>query len=232
MKFNLFICLFVFSSLLPRITINQLPSIYAICQVELKNGEVKEGMITLGEPDDKMYNTHGFYFETQTVRGQFIPDELVQFDLEFDYLCFKGKACYVENKTYLLMANKLDNINDSILTKTTEQNYQIGKKMVLHKKPEIKWYIGSNLFYKNTMTDDLIEIDISEISTFKLLKKPSTEWIELINRIYDEYPEIDKRDKPITERGGVLWYHDVVNNPELKQELEKYFYVCFLNTDF
>ncbi len=220
MKSIILICVFLFQIDFQSVQTKNLPSIYAICQIELNDGQLIEGIINFGVSGYNRYYTHGFYFPKY--HPPYGEPEILLLDLDVDSISIKQiEAFYIENLTYSGTPDVIDIINDSILVQNKKERFELSEKIVLHQKPSFKWIVGSNLFYAKD--EKTIVVNVSDIKTFKLLKKPSEGWMNLISRLKEEYPQLNNEQKNALVEMRLLWYHELIKDEKLKTQLEKYF---------
>ncbi len=195
-----------------------LPTVQAVCQAEMKNGEIYEGMITFGTQGETRYFLHGFYY--QNYHPNSLGGRIIEFNFDRDsFSFFRNNTFYAEN-TMDLRPYPLENLNDSIVTNTSKEIYKLSKTIKLHQEMPKHMNIFSNLY--ETSNNETIEVNVSEIAVFRFVKNPSVYWIELIEKYRKGNPYLLNKN---LRRGykEPIWYHDIENDAELKKFVLQYF---------
>lgn len=199
-----------------------IPTIQAICKVTLKDGTTTTGIISFGKGGYYYhYRPHGFCF----VHVMGIVN-LNLYDLRFrkfspdayqPYTIGEARLYYIRNRNVQNAPETEYGVNDStrLLKRSTidEDQFDMLDEMVMYTSIPLSMYVED----EGTAT---IQIPVSEIKSVEILTKPGKAWLNLIE-------EARKRHRK--EAGDwedyiePVWYHEVIQDPEMVKELSKYF---------
>lgn len=195
-------------------TLIPLPSIKAICQIELRNGKIKEGIITIVSGGIR-YHSNGFVlkelvYESPAIYGNtkmklFSMD---QFELHFRN-DGKQKIFYAINRTGR-KPEKLIEEGEHILLKRYEEKFLMEKEIEISDKIPVSYPQGSK-------QSGIQKVKIKDIKVFRLLTKPTVKWLKTIEEgnkrleIKYGYSEANMM------KSG--WYHDIMKNQRSRNSI-------------
>lgn len=190
-----------------------LPTIQAVCRIELNNGEIHEGIISFGGGGyEWRYIPNGFY--TKYSNSGYVG----LFNLEYRSPDFdtKGESeiFYLENLTESRIGYEIKENGDSLLTRYYKESFKLHKKFPIYQSLPNSLYVG----YDSTLSKKIIEVD--KIASFELLEDPQQKWLDLIEEARKERQKVEDTWEDYNEP---VWYHDVMKNEEYRELLMRYF---------
>ena len=203
------------------------PEIQAVCKVTLKDGKTIEGFITFGTGGyEYKYRPNGFCFEHDNGTKQ-----LILYDFKFNlsnlesygsYRNGTSKLCYVENisKRYFQQPKtEFDEEKNTLtITKTDVEKYRLLEQMTIYKKLPLDLSVGYSSDEQNGKTT----IEVNQIKSIELLKKPSEKSLEIIENARKKQSESEKEEEWVDYQPPV-WYHEIITNQEKIDYLSKFF---------
>lgn len=208
------------------------PNIQAIARVELVDGSILEGMISLGDggynynyhPDAFCIVNNNNYqlFPINLKFNNFSPNNYIHSankSLKLYYA--KNISGQLGTKTTFSLEN---NLNDKVLTKiiNKEDKYTLTKEIVLHTKLPKNLHL---VYVKKT--NDQIHIELGKIKKYSLIKNPSSKWLEYIKKsvkkAYEIMQEGERKGEPSIDYMEPEWYHDIIKNKEKMSRLNQYY---------
>lgn len=203
------------------------PEIQAVCKVTLNDGKTIEGFITFGTGGyEYKYRTHGFCFEHDNGTKQ-----LILYDFKFNlsnldsYAAHRNgtsKLCYVENisQRYLQQPKtEFDEEKNTLtITKTDVEEYRLLEQMPIYTKLPLNLFVRYSSDEQNGKT----MIEVNQIKSIELLKKPSKASLDIIENARKKQIESEKEEKWVDYQPPV-WYHEIITNKERIDYLSKFF---------
>ena len=206
------------------------PNIQAIARVELVDGSVFEGMVSLGNGGYN-YNYHPDAFCIENNNNY----QLFPINLKFNKFS-PNNYNYSENKKLYYAKNISgqagpkrtsileNNMKDKILIKTIkkEDKYILTKEIILHTELPKNLHLA---YVKKT--NNQIHIDLGKIKKYSLIKKPSSKWLEYIKnsvqKVYRIMKEGEQKGEPWVDYMEPEWYHDIIKNKDKLNLLNQYY---------
>jgi hypothetical protein len=221
MKKIIFILLFTLSFSMVKADLG-IPTIQAICKVTLKDGTTKEGIISFGKGGYYYhYRPHGFCFVH--VMGivslnlydfrfrKFSPDDYQPYSIG------EARLYYIRNRNVQHAPETEYGVNDStrLLKRSTvdEDQFDMLDEMIMYTSIPLSMYIEDE-------GAETIQIPVDQIQSVEILAKPGKAWLNLIKEARERF------SKEAADWGDYIepvWYHDVIQDPEMVKELSKYF---------
>ena len=203
------------------------PEIQAVCKVTLNDGKIIEGFITFGSGGyEGKYRPNGFCFEHDNGTKQ-----LILYDFKFNlsnldsYASHRNgtsKLCYVENisSRYLQQPKtEFDEEKNTLtITKTEVAKYRLLEQMTIYTKLPS----GLTVQYSSDEQNGKTTIEVNQIKSIELLKKPSKVSLDLIENARKKQIEREKEEESVDYQPPV-WYHEIITNQERIDYLSKFF---------
>ncbi|MDG5493234.1 hypothetical protein [Psychroserpens sp. SPM9] len=203
------------------------PEIQAVCKVTLNDGKIIEGFITFGAGGyEYKYRTHGFCFEHDNGTKQ-----LILYDFKFNlsnldsYASHRNetsKLCYVENISARHLQQPKTEFDEEkntlTITKTEVAKYRLLEQMPIYTKLPLDLFVAYSSDEQNGKTT----IEVNQIKSIELLKKPSKELLDIIENARKKQIENHKEDEWVDYQPPV-WYHEIITNQERIDYLSKFF---------
>jgi hypothetical protein len=210
-----------------------LPTIQSICRVTLEDGQKIEGMISFGRGGyNYSYNPNGFCFMDE--RGSYV---LKLFNLDFhefypeifySYFLPRRQLYYAKNITIeypvqFPVYTYNDTFNILKMNKSIESNFKLTKKLLLYKNLPLTLYLDNS--YEKL---DTVEIDLSKMKSFELLRDPSEYWLKLIESAreklkYKMTEDFKKDDSAWEDYIEPSWYHEILKDDTIFNYLKIWF---------
>ncbi|MEM7102863.1 MAG: hypothetical protein AAF502_07035 [Bacteroidota bacterium] len=190
-----------------------IPSIQAICQIEMKSGEIEEGIITFGGGGyDWEYKPHGFYTKYPH-SGRVHP-----FSLSFKKMKFpeadNHEYFYLENQTQYIDYRKTTVYGDSILIAQKTSTYRMHKEIPIYLDLSLEMYVG----YSTNVPMKLICVD--DIKSFTLMASAPLKWQNIIKKARER---VSEEGQDWTDYVAPVWYHELMEDDDYRQYLSKHF---------
>lgn len=207
----------------------KLPTIQAICKVEMISGESVIGVISLGYSYDNIYyHPNAFYYET--VSEKFVQHISLSFNgFYIDNLDALGasRIYFAEsrsNKPQFLYKINEDNGQNVLNRKSLrEEEYILKTTFGIYKELPL----AINIRAKNLPEENVIQLNINNIKTFELLQAPGSEWLEKIQKAKQRLKQKKTQDKANDNLWiGFLepiWYHDIIKDKVEFSKWNQYF---------
>ncbi len=203
------------------------PEIQAVCKVILNDGKIVEGFITFGTGGyEYKYRNHGFCFEHDNGTKQ-----LILYDFKFNlsnldsYASHRNgtsKLCYVENISSRYLQQPKTEFNEKqntlTITKTDVEKYRLLEQMPIYTKLPLDLFVGYSSDEQNGKTS----IEVNQIKSIELLKKPSKASLDIIENARKKQSESEKEEEWVDYQPPV-WYHEIITNQERIDYLSKFF---------
>ncbi len=207
----------------------KLPDIQALCKIELKDGNVVEGYISLGYAYDKHhYHPNAFYITTTATKT------IIPIHLGFEGFYWENfqnlngiVVYYAESKSNNpQFLYKTEEVNgQTILNKKTlrEEEYKLKETFSIYKSLPVSMKLRA----KNLPEEQTELINVNDIKTFELMKAPNVEWLSKINsskeRLTKKMASDKAKNNPWLGFEEALWYHELIHNKQALSKWKKYF---------
>ncbi|RDK83529.1 hypothetical protein [Marinirhabdus gelatinilytica] len=205
-----------------------LPEIHAVCKVTLNDGKTIEGFITFGGGGyEYQYRSNGFCLVHENGRKQ-----LILYDFKFNlsnperyhsYRNGTAKLCYVENISDRFYVKPKEEYNEEnkvlTITKTDIEKYRLLEEMVIYKKIPLDLFLA----YKENNESEKITIKVDEIKSVELLKNPSKNSLDIIEKARMRQAESEKDNGYWVDYQPPVWYHEIIEDQERIEYLSQYF---------
>ena len=204
------------------------PTIQAVCKITLKNGQIRQGFITLGYGGYYGIWTNGFYFE----QGENYKHPIL-FSLDFksitetkenSYDVIAGEEnhiCFDRNlKFYFMQWVETPSIyNPKKIELSSEKNFEyvtvttnLEKKYKLLDSLTLFLELPSTTYLSLKENVSKVKIALSDIKEFELVSNPSVELIEEIKTKTKKAFEINNGPESSGDFIAADWYHDILTN--------------------
>lgn len=227
MRILFFFILLIFTSEKPLELDPGAPEIQAVCKVILKDGKTIEGFITFGTGGyEYKYRTHGFCFEHDNGTKQLIlynfKFNLSNLDSYASYRNGTAKLCYVENISVRYLEQSKTEFDEEentlTITKTDIEKYRLLEQMPIYTKLPLDLFVG----YCSDEQNGKTTIDINQIKSVELLKKPNKTSLDIIENARKGQSESEKEEEWVDYQPPI-WYHEIITNQEKIEYLSKFF---------
>ena len=227
MRIFIILILLIFTSEKPINIDLGAPEIQAVCKVTLNDGKIIEGFITFGSGGyEGKYRPNGFCFEHDNGTKQLIlygfKFNLSNLDSYASYRNGTSKLCYIENISarYLQQPKtEFDEEKNTLtITKTEVAKYKLLQQMPIYTKLPL----GLTVQYSSDEQNGKITIEVNQIKSIKLLKKPSEKSLEIIENARKKKRESEKEEASVDYQPPV-WYHEIVQDKKQVKYLSQYF---------